>query len=998
MKLLWVILLTFSGLMETISERFTVVGPAAPLVVEAGEDLVLPCSLQPNISAVDMMVEWLRTDWTETERLVHLYEDFKDRNEKQIKSYRGRTAMFKEELKKGNASLKLLALQPSDEGSYKCLIKSDSFYEDITLRVKVNVQLKVVGPADPLVAEAGEDLVLPCSVQPSISAEDMMVEWFRLHDTDKLVHLYVNYEDRNRDQVESYRGRTALFKEELKKGNASLKLSALQPSDDGAYKCLIQSFDWYDDITLYVEVKGKGFHGWKIAIICISVFAVILIVFTVYILRDKNSVKELSPKQCSVITYLRLQTENPRKEFDMKKFNTSEEGYRRLIPAVSNCRTARFAGCDLTVQSIETLNAALQTENSSLKELDLHNNNFQGSRMELLSAGLKSSRCKLESLRLSGCNVNAQSCETLQSVLQKENSSLKELDLSDNSVQDSGVEKLCAGLKSSHCKLETLRFALCKLSEQSCEILQLVLHSETSSLKDLDLSNNDLQDSGVEKLSAGLKSPHCKLQILRLALCKLSEQSCETLQSVLQSKTSSLKELDLSNNDLQDSGVEKLSAGLKSPHCKLQILRLALCKLSEQSCETLQSVLQSETSSLKELDLSNNDMQDSGVEKLSAGLKSPHCKLQILRLALCKLSEQSCETLQSVLQSETSSLKELDLSNNDLQDSGVEKLSAGLKSPHYKLQILRLALCNLGGKSCENLGSVLNLEISVLKELDLTDNDLQDSGVEKLSAGLKSPHCKLETLRLPYCMITEKGCSSLASCLSSNSHLKELDLTYNHPGKSGVKLLSAKLQDPRCKLNTLRVDHGGEIRIKPGLKKYACDLTLDPNTAHTDLSLSEGNRKVECGEQQSYPDHPERFDWWEQVMSRESVTGRCYWEAERSGGGAEVALTYKSISRKGVSSDCRFGQNKNSWVLFCSDYRYSVLHNNNRTDLPPPPSSCKRVGVYVDCPAGTLSFYSVSSDTHTLTHLHTVYTTFTQPLYAGFYVDYRSSVRLCKIE
>ncbi|XP_072513951.1 uncharacterized protein [Salminus brasiliensis] len=824
MKLLWVILLTLSGLMETISERFTVVGPAAPLVVEAGEDLVLPCSLQPNISAVDMMVEWLRTDWTETERLVHLYEDFKDRNEKQIKSYRGRTAMFKEELKKGNASLKLSALQPSDEGSYNCLIKSDSFYEDITLRVKVNAQLKVVGPADPLVAEAGEDLVLPCSVQPSISAEDMMVEWFRLHDTDTLVHLYEEYEDRNRDQEESYRGRTALFKEELHKGNASLKLSALQPSDDGAYKCLIQSFDWYDDITLYVEVKGKGFHGWKIAIICISVFAVILIVFTVYILRDKNSVKELSPKQCSVITYLRLQTENPRKEFDMKKFNTSEEGYRRLILAVSNCRTARFA--------------------------------------------------------------------------------------------------------------------LCKLSEQSCEILQLVLHSETSSLKDLDLSNNDLQDSGVEKLSAGLKSPHCKLETLRLALCKLSEQSCETLQSVLQSKTSSLKELDLSNNDLQDSGVEKLSAGLKSPHCKLQILRLALCKLSEQSCETLQSVLQSETSSLKELDLSNNDMQDSGVEKLSAGLKSPHCKLQILRLALC----------------------------------------------------------NLGGKSCENLGSVLNLEISVLKELDLTDNDLQDSGVEKLSAGLKSSHCKLETLRLPYCMITEKGCSSLASCLSSNSHLKELDLTYNHPGKSGVKLLSAKLQDPRCKLNTLRVDHGGEIRIKAGLKKYACDLTLDPNTAHTCLSLSEGNRKVECGRQQSYPDHPERFNVYYQVMSRESVTGRCYWEAEWSGIGAEVALTYKSISRKGVSSDCEFGRNENSWILFCSNNSYSVRHNKNSTDLPPPPSSCKRVGVYVDCPAGTLSFYSVSSDTHTLTHLHTFYTTFTQPPYAGFRLYYDSSVILCKIE
>ncbi|XP_072539866.1 uncharacterized protein [Salminus brasiliensis] len=203
-----------------------------------------------------------------------------------------------------------------------------------------------------------------------------------------------------------------------------------------------------------------------------------------------------------------------------------------------------------------------------------------------------------------------------------------------------------------------------------------------------------------------------------------------------------------------------------------------------------------------------------------------------------------------------------------------------------------------------------------------------------------------------------------------------------------------------------RVKHGGTIRIKPGLKKYGCDLTLDPNTAHTRLSLSEGNRKVVCGEKlQSYPDHPERFDVYQQVMSRESLTGRCYWEAEWSGKRVVVALTYKTISRKGRRSDCWFGGNKESWSPICSDEGFSVYHNNNRTDLPPPPSSCRRVGVYVDCPAGTLSFYSVSSDTHTLTnshtltHLHTLNTTFTQPLYAGIeFYQYGSSVSLCKIE
>uniref|UniRef100_A0A8B9K4L7 Ig-like domain-containing protein n=1 Tax=Astyanax mexicanus TaxID=7994 RepID=A0A8B9K4L7_ASTMX len=127
----------------------------------------------------------------------------------------------------------------------------------------------VVGPAAPLVAVAGEDLILPCSLQPSISAEGMMVEWIRLHETDRQVHLYEEYKDRNGDQMESYRGRTALFKEELKKGNASLKLSALQPSDDGAYKCLITSFDWYDDVTLYVEVKGEKRYNFSSSLLMI---------------------------------------------------------------------------------------------------------------------------------------------------------------------------------------------------------------------------------------------------------------------------------------------------------------------------------------------------------------------------------------------------------------------------------------------------------------------------------------------------------------------------------------------------------------------------------------------------------------------------------------------------------------------------------------------------------------------------------------------------------
>ncbi|XP_066512908.1 ribonuclease inhibitor-like [Hoplias malabaricus] len=310
-------------------------------------------------------------------------------------------------------------------------------------------------------------------------------------------------------------------------------------------------------------------------------------------------------------------------------------------------------------------------------------NHLEDSEVKKLCDGLKSPRCKLETLGLARCRLGKQSCEHLKSVLLK-NSSLKTLDLSDNDLQDSGVEKLCDGLKSEDCKLETLRLARCRLGKQSCEHLKSVL-LEKSSLKNLDLSNNDLQDSGVKKLCDGLKSEDCKLETLRLNYCDLSEDSCDSLASVL-SSDSTLKELDLSDNDLEDSGVKKLCDGLKSPRCKLETLRLAGCRLGKHSCKHLRSVLL-KNSSLKNLDLSNNDLQDSGVKELCDGLKTEDCKLETLRLVRCRLGKQSCEHLKSVLL-KNSSLKNLDLSDNDLEDSGVKKLCDGLKSEHCKLETL----------------------------------------------------------------------------------------------------------------------------------------------------------------------------------------------------------------------------------------------------------------------------------------------------------------------
>ncbi|KAK9978207.1 hypothetical protein ABG768_019969 [Culter alburnus] len=173
--------------------------------------------------------------------------------------------------------------------------------------------------------------------------------------------------------------------------------------------------------------------------------------------------------------------------------------------------------------------------------------------------------------------------------------------------------------------------------------------------------------------------------------------------------------------------------------------------------------------------------------------------------------------------------------------------------------------------------------------------------------------------------------------------------------------------------------------------QYSHQLTLDLNTVNEHLCLSERNRVITVTDtEQPYPDHPDRFDYWLQVLCRESVCGRCYWETEWSGIEVSISVSYKSISRKGRGYESGFGYNDQSWCLYCSSSRFSFIHNNIKTVLPVK-SISSRIGVYVDHSAGTLSFYSVSD---TMSLIHTVQTTFTQPLYPGFWV-WSGSVKLC---
>ncbi|XP_039516229.1 protein NLRC5-like isoform X1 [Pimephales promelas] len=452
--------------------------------------------------------------------------------------------------------------------------------------------------------------------------------------------------------------------------------------------------------------------------------------------------------------------------------------------------------CGVTDEGFAALTSALRSNPEHLRDLDLSFNKI-GESVNLLCDVLQNPHCKLEKLWLWDCGVTDEGFAALTSALRSNPEHLRDLNLSGNKIGES-VNLLCDVLQNPHCKLEKLWLSNCGVTDEGFAALTSALRSNPEHLRDLSLSWNKIGES-VNLLCDVLQNPHCKLEKLWLSYCGVTDEGFAALTSALRSNPEHLRDLNLSFNKIGES-VNLLCDVLQNPHCKLEKLWLSYCGVTYEGFAALTSALRSNPEHLRELNLSGNKMGES-VNLLCDVLQNPHCKLEKLWLRNCGVTVKGFAALTSALRSNPEHLRELNLSENKIGGS-VNLLCDVLQNPHCKLETLWLWDCGVTDEGFAALTSALRSNPEHLRDLDLSWNKIGES-VNLLCDVLQNPHCKLEKLWLNYCGVTDEGFAALTSALRSNpEHLRDLDLSWNKIGES-VNLLCDVLQNPHCKLETL---------------------------------------------------------------------------------------------------------------------------------------------------------------------------------------------------